>query len=124
MPHDFWQNGYNLRKLWSGPPGPALRQRNQLDLAAGKPARGPAADQGGPPHNLCRHNTSENYVAQARCLPQNQNWRSNQALEAYTCIFSATLRPSGEATTQAGNSSGSQSRRVAWPCMPIEMKST
>jgi hypothetical protein len=33
----------------TGPPGPALRQRNQLDLAACKLARGPAADQGGRP---------------------------------------------------------------------------
>src|SRR5580698_8876584 len=29
----------------AGPPGPALRQRNQLDLAPCKPARGTRADQ-------------------------------------------------------------------------------
>src|SRR5271169_5122295 len=37
----------------AGPPGPALPQRNQLDLSASKPARGPAADQGVRPTNLC-----------------------------------------------------------------------
>ena len=39
----------------SGPgrPRPALCVGTQAPATVGKPARGPAADQGGPPHNLC-----------------------------------------------------------------------
>ena len=45
MPLRFRRAGI-LHKWWGGPPGPVFLLKNQSLATTGKPARGPAADQG------------------------------------------------------------------------------